>query len=112
MNRIFVIRYWKGEGSLSRLFWLYGVLFSSLAIALVAWAFLTERITEQALVGAVLLLFVYTVWILVSVWRCAARRGDDDFYGSMARWLTIAWAINAILVGGFVLLDLAGRSLR
>lgn len=106
MNEIFLIRYWKGEGSLSRVFWLYGVICSTLAIGLVAWVAATGRLSEEALVAAILVLFAYTVWILVSVWRCAARRGDGDFYGIMARWLTVAWAINAILVGGFVLLDL------
>jgi hypothetical protein len=25
---------------------------------------------------------------------CSARKGgEDDFYGMMARWLTVAWAI-------------------
>jgi hypothetical protein len=87
-------------------FWLYGVICSTLAIGLAAWAAATGRLGEQALVAAILVLFAYTVWILVSVWRCAARRGEDDFYGNLARWLTVAWAINATLVGGFVLLDL------
>jgi len=105
MNQIFLIRYWRGEGSLSRVFWLYGVIFSSLAIALVAWAASAGRLSEEALVAAIFVLFAYTVWILVSVWRCAARCGDDSFYGILARWLTVAWAINAILVGGFILLD-------
>ncbi|WP_333842656.1 hypothetical protein [Pelomicrobium sp.] len=106
MGRFFLIRYWKGEGSLARVFWLYGVIPSTLAIALVAWAAATGRIGERSLAGAIAALFVYTAWILVSVWRCAARRGEDDLYGIMARWLTVAWAINAILVGGFVLVRL------
>jgi hypothetical protein len=103
---MFLTRYWRGDGSLARVFWLYGVITSTLAIALVAWAAATGRISERTLALYTLVLLAYTVWILVSVWRCAERRGDIDQYGVMARWLTVAWAANAVLVSGFVLLNL------
>jgi hypothetical protein len=106
MNENFLIRYWKGEGSLFRVFWFYGVLFSTVAIGVAAWAGATGWLGAEGLIAAIVFLLAYTVWILVSVWRCAVRRGDDDYYAVMARWLTVAWAINAALVGGFILLQL------
>lgn len=106
MSEFFLVRYWNGSGSLWRVFWGYGVVLSSLTIGLIAWAYMMGWISDLALKGAVLVLFAYTAWILVSVWRCAARRGEEDYYAVLARWLTVAWALNAIFVGGFVLLDL------
>jgi hypothetical protein len=48
-----------------------------------------------------LLLGAYTVWIVVSVWRCAFNV-EKPMYGQMARALTVAWAINALMVLGFL----------
>jgi hypothetical protein len=48
-----------------------------------------------------LLLAAYTVWIVVSVWRCAFNV-ENPLYGHMARALTVAWAINALMVLGFL----------
>jgi len=105
MSEFFFVRYWSGRGNLWRVFWICGVLLSSLAIGLITWAYSAGWFSHLQLKMAVLVLFAYTIWILVSVWRCAARRGDD-YYAILARWLTVAWALNAIFVGGFVLLDL------
>ena len=52
-----------------------------------------------------LLLAAYTVWIVVSVWRCAFNV-EKPMYGHMARALTVAWAINALLVLGFLELQI------
>jgi hypothetical protein len=48
-----------------------------------------------------LLLAAYTVWIVVSVWRCTFNV-EKPLYGHMARALTVAWAINASMVLGFL----------
>ena len=106
MSGNFISRGWRGDLPLFCIFWGYGVVPSMLAILLAAWLGLRGHIGDAAIAVLVLVLFVYTVWILVSVWRTAERRGDRDLYGVMARWLTVAWGINAILVGGFVLLSL------
>jgi hypothetical protein len=42
----------------------------------------------------------YTVWIVISVWRCAFNV-EKPLYGHIARALTVSWAINAVLVLGF-----------
>jgi hypothetical protein len=45
---------------------------------------------------------IYTVWILVSIWRCAGNIDSPaplgvprDVWSMLARRLTVAWAINA-----------------
>jgi hypothetical protein len=56
----------------------------------------------------------YSVWILVSVWRCADNvrtrplDQDPEFWSTLARWSTVAWALNVLFVGGFVLLTVVG----
>jgi hypothetical protein len=39
----------------------------------------------------------YTVWVLVSIWRCAFNV-KNELYGHMVRTLTIAWAVNVTLL--------------
>jgi hypothetical protein len=100
-----LFRYWRGEGPLWKVFWLYGVLASNIGVALVAWGLVTARIGHGALAGLVVLLLAYTVWVLVSIWRCAGNV-HYRYFGLLARALTVAWAVNALLVSGFLLLEL------
>jgi hypothetical protein len=94
------LRAWRGEGPLGKLFWVYGVLVSLVLALLYLLAMDEKRIVVQQL-----LLFAlagYTVWILVAIWRCAA----NSPWGSLARWLTVAWAANTVLVLLFLQVDL------
>lgn len=99
-----VASYWRGHGRLWKVYWLYGVLGS---VILVAGLLLLIR---QGALGTpwfqivLLLLAAYTVWAVVSVWRCAFNT-ENPLYGHMARALTVAWAINALLVLGFLELE-------
>lgn len=97
---------WRGQASLARVFWLKGVLTTLVLSVLYA----TTVAQGQHLAEQLLLIFlaVYTVWILVAIWRCA--RGDDSFWALMARLLTVAWAGNAALVILFRQLDLLAGS--
>jgi hypothetical protein len=93
--------YWRGRGPLWKAYWLYGVLGSNV-LALI----LLLLINRGALGGfwfhvVLLLLAAYTVWIVVSVWRCAFNV-ENPIYGHMARALTVAWALNALMVLGFL----------
>ena len=95
-------RYWRGEGPLWRVYWLYGVAFSLVITALIVIAAILKWITPVILAGALLGAAAYTQWILVSIWRCAYNVRTDAFglrryaWGMLARWLTVAWAIGAI----------------
>lgn len=101
MTESFVTSYWRGHGPLWKVYWLYGVLGSNVLGAILL------LLIRQGALGTFwfqivwLLLAAYTVWIVVSVWRCAFNV-ENPLYGHMARALTVAWAINALLVLGFL----------
>lgn len=97
------IRSWRGEEPLWIVFWGYGVATSVVIAALYAIAVQVDR---TALRQTLLFCFaVYTAWILVSVWRCASNTKEKR-WGILARFLTVAWAGNTILVLTFLELDL------
>lgn len=104
-----VVRYWKGRGPLWRIFWLYGVLFSLVLSGVYAAALRAgDAWAQQVLLP---ILFVYTLWIVVSVWRCAPNT-RRELHTHLARGLTVAWAINAVLVLGALQFELVARYLN
>jgi hypothetical protein len=101
MNENVASYYWRGHGPLWKVYWLYGVL-GSTALTLILLFLLRGGAADRVWFQLVLLLLAaYTVWIVVSVWRCAFNVKNPT-YGHMARALTVAWAINALLVLGFL----------
>jgi hypothetical protein len=96
------IRAWRGEAALGPLFWGKGVGVSLLLIVFHASLMWQGLALVQQL--SLMAIAAYTVWILVAVWRCAGRA--DPNWGTLARWLTVAWAANATLVLLFLQLDL------
>ena len=98
---------WRGEFDLATVFWGYGVLGSSVLIILHATALILRQIAlQEALIAASAL---YTVWIVVAIWRCSSRA--HPYWGTLARWLTVAWALNSGLVLAFLQVDLLVRVL-
>lgn len=93
----------QGETPLARVFWLYGVIPSNLlwAVTLVSLSAGAPALMVSTLL---LVLLVYTAWIVTAVWRNADNVADAR-YGVMARWLTVAWAINTVMMVGFLLVD-------
>ncbi|MFN4141622.1 hypothetical protein [Aestuariivirga sp.] len=93
--------YWNGEGPLWKLFWVYGVLFSTFG-GFVLMAGVMQRLLPApvllVLLGAALF---YTAFILLSIWRSAFNIYSDplgierEAWGWLARVLTFGWAINA-----------------
>jgi hypothetical protein len=97
--------YWRGHGPLWKVYWLYGVLGSNI-LALILFVLMQRDALGSVWFQLVLLLIAaYTTWIVVSVWRCAFNV-EKPVYGQMARALTVAWAINALLVVSFLELQL------
>lgn len=104
-------RYWRGEGPLWKLYWVYGVLGSlllSAAIALPMWQrWIGQGVAIAALVGGA----IYTAWILVSVWRCALNiKGEPlgmsrEGWALLVRMLTVAWAINFAALAAMLFSD-------
>jgi hypothetical protein len=98
----FVEYYWRGKGPLWKIYWLYGVLLSVGLTVVIAAAGLRHAVALPGLILMVVGLAIYTGWILISVWRCAENfEGrpfgyDPSMWTSLARSLTVAWAINVL----------------
>jgi hypothetical protein len=95
-------RAFTGRAGLGRVFWVYGVLVSSGLALLYLLAREAQRVDVQQLL--LVLMLVYTGLILVAVWRCAGPAAAP--WGQVARALTVAWALNALLLIGFLQIDL------
>ena len=98
------IKAWRGEQSLKRVFWGYGVLGTTGVGALYFMA-------DQALLRQILLVLIaaYMVWLLVSIWRSSSAL--DSIWSTFARLLVVAWTGNTILVVTFLEFDLISRCL-
>ena len=89
-----------GTTPLWKVFWLQGVLLSHLLFGGIL--LLYARIDSFSL-GLLLLAFVgYTAWVLNAVWRNSGNV-NQAIHGEIARFLTVAWSINAVLVSTFLL---------
>lgn len=95
-------RAFTGRAGLGRVFWVYGVLVSSVLALLLLLALQAGRLGVQQLL--LVLMLVYTALILIAVWRCADNAAPP--WGLFARALTVAWALNVLLLFGFLQLDL------
>lgn len=98
-----------GRAALGRVFWVYGVLVSA---GLALLFLLAQQAGRADLQQLLLLIFpAYTAAILVAVWRCSARAVAP--WGVVARALTVAWALNTLLLLLFLQMELvdlwAGR---
>lgn len=101
------LRAWHGEAPLWKAFWGYGVFTSSILALLYVFAWYGgRRVIQQILLPV---FAAYTGWILISVWRCAEN--SDAGWRLFARSLTIAWAVNSIMVLSFLQLDLFVKEL-
>lgn len=100
-----VAYYWRGEGPLWRVFWLWGVLGSWILFGLFALAMHEAGLSWPLFLVAAAIMVPYTTWILTSVWQCAHNVGND-VWSNLARFLTLIWALNIGVFGGFLLVDL------
>ncbi|WFE77237.1 hypothetical protein [Roseinatronobacter sp. S2] len=100
--------YWHGEGPLWKLYWIYGVLFSTIGGAFILGAVLQRALPVPLLILVLGLALIYTAYIQISVWRSAFNIESDPFgverdaWGWIARVLTVGWALNA--AGGSLML--------
>jgi hypothetical protein len=102
---LFILHYWRGNGRLWKVFWIYGLLISTVLSIVCFLALLTESSSIQQ--AALFLAFAYTFWISVSVTRCADNV-DSSFLSLIARGLTSLWAFCILLVLGSLQIRLLG----
>lgn len=94
-----------GSTPLWQVFWIYGVAVSHLLFGSILFAY---NALETPLLGVLLFAFVlYTGWVLNAVWRNADNVANP-LYGQIARFLTVAWSLNAVLVSIFLFLGHLG----
>ncbi|MGD8710331.1 MAG: hypothetical protein PVF40_08085 [Ectothiorhodospiraceae bacterium] len=105
MEATFVSRYWHGEGPLWQIYWLYGVIGSFILLGLFLMPLQSMALTPTYYVITGVVMCLYTAWILVSVWRCADNVANPR-WTQVARLLTVFWALNVLLVGAFLGVDL------
>ena len=101
--------YWQGNGALGKVFWLWGVVGSWILAGIFLAAASGIGISWGLYIVTAIVMSAYTVWILVSVWRCAENAAEER-WGILARALTVFWALNVLLVGAFLGLDLLART--
>lgn len=99
--------YWRGEGPLWRLYWIYGVLVSTTGGAILSAVAVNKLVNVYVFATFLAAALVYTGFILISTWRCAFNISgsplgmEREMWGWLARILTFGWAINA---GGAVVM--------
>lgn len=102
MNKLHDALNTPGSTPLWVAFWVYGVLVSQVLFGSIM---LTFNRVDTPLFGVLLLAFVaYTAWVLNTVWR-NADNVSQPAYAQIARFLTVAWSLNAVLVSGFLFLS-------
>lgn len=95
----------RGHSRLWVVFWIYGVLASQMLFGAILYFY---RDVGTPLLAVLLAGFVaYTAWIMRAVW-VNAFNVQKEIYGHIARALTVAWALNAGLVSGFLFLGHLG----
>jgi hypothetical protein len=96
---------YRGRSRLWVVFWVYGALTSHLYFGAILYFY--DRVGTLVLAALLAGFVAYTAWIMRAVW-VNAFNVQNETYGHIARALTVAWAINAVLVSGFLFLGHLG----
>jgi len=91
---------WSGEVPLARAFWEYAILWGTLlnlVTTLGAFMLLEAEGQEGAAVALLLLPVPYNVFMLVAVWRSAARYEGPPHWAQLARAAIALWVALASL---------------
>lgn len=95
----------RGHSPLWRVFWIYGVLVSHAYFAAILYLF--PRLGTPAIALLLAGFVAYTAVITRAVWINAHNTANRTL-GEIARFLTVAWALNSVLVSGFLFLSHLG----
>ncbi len=96
----------RGRTRLWIAFWIYGVLFSQAFFGAILYFY--RRVDAVALALMLAAFLLYTAWIMRTIW-VDALNVRNDMWGYLARWLTVAWALNAVMVSIFLFLGHLGK---
>ncbi len=96
-----ILALWNGQLPLARVFWLYAIVYGSVANLLAT--ILSLAVLSAGAAGAVaaaihILPLPYNVVASVGVWRSAGSYRGSPFWAAMARGVVLIWAVLATLV--------------
>jgi hypothetical protein len=96
----FILALWNGRFPLARVFWLYAVIYGSVANLLAT--ILTFAALSAGIPGALaailhLLPLPYNIAVSVGTWRSAGRYPGLPLWAALAKALVILWAVVATL---------------
>lgn len=94
-------RLWTGEVPLARAFWEYAVVYGfvlNLFTTIASFALLTTDAPTIFGLGLFLLPMPYNLFMLVAVWRAAARYAGPLHWASFARVAVVLWVLLVTLV--------------
>ena len=98
----YVVRLWRGQVSLPVTYWVWGFLGNALTRLLILVLILVSN--RSIVLGFAILLFylAYCVFIVVAIWRSAARYTGPRIWRDLARFslvlLGIIWVVDRFLV--------------
>lgn len=101
----FILYYINGRAPLWKVFWLWGVALSWALFGLFYFALSAVGINWVLFFLSGIIMLPYSVWLLVSIWMCAANT-SWDFWDRAARFTTIVWALNIGVTAGLMLTEL------
>jgi hypothetical protein len=96
----FVLALWNGQLPLARAFWLYAVIYGSLANllgTLLSLATISAGIPGVFAAILHILPLPYNILVSVGSWRSADRYKGPPFWAALARAFVVLWAIAATL---------------
>ena len=93
-----LLRMWRGEIALPRMFWDYGIICGTLlnlVATLAALAVLASGWPATLALATFLLPLPYTILVVVGVWRSAAHYRGARKWADLARIAIVVWGIIA-----------------
>jgi hypothetical protein len=91
-------RLWRGEEPLARAFWLYAILYGTLANTVTTIGMFAVVAADAPVWLAVVIHFLatpYNIFAIVAVWRSAGRYRGPQHWAALARVGVIVWALVA-----------------
>ena len=93
---------WRGEESLARTYWIYGVVVNGLIIGVVGMLIVAQLESPPLALLYILFALASSVFIIVAVWRSAGRYTGPKVWAILARVVCVLAALRLVLT----LLDL------
>ena len=89
-----IVSLWRGDVPLRKTYWVCGVLTNLFWIVLIALAEAANM--QQVALLLVMLNLIYSVFIIVAIWRSASRYRGNRFWADLARFSIVLGLIRTV----------------